>query len=216
MAKIQTLQMTALQTLVAGLSRDKGARHQFVVNQTAQIVALALCTQPPKGVGDPADHAKLASTFRAAKLERYALHCAAIKAALSGAMRSVSEWEQAQQDAVTLVELAFGALAPKVRTKAEKTKAEEAKAAKVEAAKVEAAKAVQAAKDMHAAELADAFAKGEASGKAAPAMLDAQGVIDAIRAGAFTPDDVAAIHRASAPVVDVVDVTARPPLALAA
>lgn len=175
------LAQTALQTLAAGIGKDKTERHAFIVNQCAVIIALALCKAPPKGQGNPADHAKLAGTFAAAKMTNYAEHCAAFPQALKGRMRSVQDWAQAQDEGIKIAVAAFSGCAPKTYT-AEQIKAREDKreAAKLERAKQDKADA-KAAKELHAAELAQA----EQHGRESVAVTESM-VVDMVRAGSLS------------------------------
>lgn len=218
-ASFPSLRLSALGTLNAGLSDSKADRHQFIVSQCAVIVALALCGAPPRGVGNPADHARLPDVFKAAKLDNYADACASVRQTLKGAMRSVPAWDEACSMGETIAETAFATLAPKVRTQEQ----QDASAAKKAAKKVETEKQAKldakAEKQARAEDLAHEYTRGQQSAVISGAM-----VADAIRAGAFTAADLALIgaaltvrtaKRATAPA-DVQDVPAREVLSLPA
>lgn len=130
-AKTVSRILTAYQSLSMALSSDKGDRHGFIVAHVATIVALALCKAPPAGLGNPADHAKLAEMFTAVGKDAYAKHCAALKPAMREVgMRSIESWDDAYSMGETIACAAFGALAPRRYTADELAARDAKKAAK--------------------------------------------------------------------------------------
>lgn len=204
--------MTALQTLQAGIGKDKVQKHVLIVGQVATIVALALCRTPPAGLGDPADHAKLYATFNDAGLKNYAQHSNAVKVALKGRGRSCASWDAAYEEGMSIVLAAYAGCAPKEYTKAELKAREEKRATKkVEKAKADkeaAEAAAEAAKQAQADMRQQAYDEGRAN-----AVITAQAVADLIRSGGFDAEGLRAIAAAlkAAPV----DVAAREVLAIA-
>lgn len=200
--------MSALQTLQAGIGKDKVQKHVFIVGQVATIVALALCHEAPKGMGNPADHAKLYATFNDAGLTNYAQHSNAVKVALKGRGRSCASWDAAYEEGMVIVLAAYAGCAPKEYTKAELKAREEKRATK----KAEKAKADKAAAEA-AAEAAKAARQAVYDEGRANAVITAQAVADLIRAGNFDAEGLRAIAAAlkAAPV----DVAAREVLAIA-
>lgn len=199
--------VTALQALRAIIGADKVGRHDAIVVQVATIAALALADQPPKGLGNPADHAKVAQCFTEANMPRYAQACIGFTTALRvKGFRSLS-WEDAQTEGLAMADAMLADLRPRVLSKAE-AKAKEAKAAarkatKVEEAKAEAAAAQAKADEAKAAELRAAYERGQSE----PRPITAENVADLIRAGAFDTQGLQVIAAAlkGAPV----DVPAR-------
>lgn len=185
--------MTALETLRGALSNDKGLRHVLIVSEVAKVVALAVCQQPPKGVGNPADHAKLVALFTDAKLTKYAEHSAGVKAAIKGqGQRSISSWDEALEFGTSTAMAAYDACAPLVVSK-DAQAARDAKKAEGKAAReLKAKEEEKAASDLRAAEVSDAYAKGVRAG------LSAQAVADAIRANQFSAADLKVIRAALA------------------
>lgn len=190
---------TALATLRTLTGADKVGRHDAIVQCVATIAALALAVQPPKGLGNPADHSKVCKVFAEAKMTRYADATVGLSVALKRkGFRSVAAWDDALMEGQALADALLCDLRPKVYTKAElaerEAKAAERKAAKVKEAKEEEAKAKEAAKAAEAKVRAEAFAEGQAS---APVITGAM-VADLIRAGQFTAEDLATIAEAIA------------------
>jgi flagellar biosynthesis GTPase FlhF len=191
--------MSALQAVKGLMGTDKVAQFDTLIAQTAIIGALALCTQPPKGYGNPADHAQLSKVFAEAKKDKLADHAKGYSTALRvRGFRSIADWAEACEEAYALAEEVFAPCAPKVKTKAEQAAAEARKAEKSKAAEQAKAEEERKAAELKAAELADAFRAGQA---AAPS-LTAETVADCIRAGAFTAEGLALIRAAleAAPV----------------
>jgi hypothetical protein len=187
----EALNMTALETLRGGLVRNSAERHQFIVTHCATVAALALSTQAPKGLGNPADHIKLVQVFTDAKLPRYAEHARIISPTLKRkGFRTCATWDQALEEGTAIVATALAGCAPKVKTAADLQAAEERKAARaVQRAAAEKA-AEEAASKLRAEELRAEYAKGQA------AALSAATIVQAIRAGAFTPAELDAIREA--------------------
>lgn len=195
--------LTALQSLVAIVGVRAGtetakqsakvARHTAIVNATALVVALHLCNQPPKGMGNPADAGKLVSTFQHAGLKNYAEHATAIRAALATPDfkgRSIAEWDDAVEAAEILCADALSGCAPKQYTSAElKAKAEKREEKKAER---EAANKANAEKD--------AAAAAERAISEAQKRLTGQIVADLIRVGAFDDAGLNAIMDALAAI----------------
>lgn len=188
----QSVNLTAIQTLKNGLSRDKHDRHAFIVAQVSTILALALCKAPPRGHGNPADWKSLPETFKTAGLKNYGEHCAAFPQFLKETgQRSVDDWETAYSMATDVTVTAFGPCAPRTLTAEESAK----RAEKREAKKTEKAKAEkQAAADQRAqvkAERQQAFDEGRAS-----VVVTAQAVADMVAANLFSDDDIEIIGKA--------------------
>lgn len=188
----QAVNLTAIQTLKNGLSRDKHDRHAFIVAQVSTIIALALCKTPPKGHGNPADWKNLPETFKAAGLKAYSEHCAAFPQFLKETgQRSVNEWDTAYALATDATVTAFGPCAPRTLTAEESAK----RAEKREAKKAEKAKAEkQAAADQRAqvkAERQQAYDEGRAS-----VVVTAQAVADMVTSGVFSDADIEVIGKA--------------------
>ena len=188
----QSVNLTAIQTLKNGLSRDKHDRHAFIVAQVSTILALALCKAPPKGYGNPADWKSLPETFKGAGLKNYGEHCAAFPQFLKETgQRSVPEWEAAYTLATNAVVTALGPCAPRTLTPEESAK----RAEKREAKKAEKAKAEeQAAADQRAqvkAERQQAYEEGRAS-----VIVTAQVVVDMVTSGIFSDADIETIGKA--------------------
>lgn len=188
----QAVNLTAIQTLQNGLSRDKHDRHAFIVAQVATIIALALCKTPPKGHGNPADWKNLPETFKAAGLKAYSEHCAAFPQFLKETgQRSVNEWDTAYAMATNATVTAFGPCAPRTLTAEESAKRTE----KREAKKAEKAKAEKAQAEEHRAQVKaerqQAFEEGRAS-----VVVTAQAVADMVTSGMFSEDEVQTIGAA--------------------
>lgn len=187
--------MTALETLTAAIGKDKHARHALIVSKVGDILALALCKAPPKGIGSPADWKALADRFTAAKLTRYADAAAGFIPALKGKTRSVEAWEDAQATGLTLAENAFADCAPRSLSDEEQAKRTEKRAAKL-AERTKTAKALEREeRDMRRAELAQEYERGRAAAQAVP-VLTADMVADMVRAGAFGAEGAAIIRAA--------------------
>lgn len=209
-ASVQGDAIGALWTLIGG---DKAAIHAAIVGHVGTIIALALCKAPPKGIGNPADHAKLPELFEASKGgKRYAPYCAAFPQALKGRTRSIEAWEEAQERGAEIACAAFGELAPKTYTVEQMAEREAKRAEKKAEREKEAKKAEREAKALQREELAAEFARGAASVQAP--ILTAQMVADMIRAGAFDADGLAVI-RAALPIGATVETVQTAPLALA-
>lgn len=186
---------TAIASLSAIVGVDKVARHDLIVEHVGTILALALAATPAKGYGNPADHAKVAQVFTAAKMTRYAEACVGLKAALQAkGFRSIPEWDDALLEGFAMADSMLADLRPKTYTKAQLKEREEAaakrKVAKEQERKDEAAKAEQAQKDAIAA----AYAKGQA--EAQPPVITAEMIADMVRAGQFNADGLRLIAEA--------------------
>lgn len=199
--------LTTLQSLASGLSKDKHDKHAFIVSHVTLIIALALCKAPPKGLGNPADHAKLADTFAAAKLTSYAQHCAAFPQAFKETrMRSVDAWDKAQELAADIVVTAFAGCAPRsysaeeLAAKAEKKLA--AKAAKLAADKLAEREAKDEAKEERQRIHSDGFAEGRDS-----VVVTGTMIAELILSGHFGAADLAMIAQALPDVIELTEVT---------
>lgn len=188
---------TALQTLRAITGADKIGRHDAIVVQVGIIAALALATQPPKGLGNPGDHSKVAQCFADAKLTRYAEACVGLSVALKRKGFRSMDWDAAQLEGFALADGILCELRPKVYTKAQEAERAAAKEAKAKEREASAKADEQAKLVAQAAELSKVREAGIAQGKAeAVASLTASMVADMIRAGAFDADGLALIRAA--------------------
>jgi len=188
----QAVNLSAIETLKTGLSKDKADKHAFIVAQVATVIALALCKAPPKGYGNPADWKTLPDVFAGAGLKAYAEHCAAFPQYLKAqGQRSVAEWVDAYALAADAVVAAFTGCAPRTLTPEQLAERESKKAAK-KAEKEKAEKAAAAElKAQHKADRAQAFEEGRAS-----VVVTAQAVADMVTSGIFSDADVETIGAA--------------------
>lgn len=194
---------TALASLRVLAGADRIGRHDAIVQCVATIIALALAVQPPKGLGNPADHSKVSKVFAEGKMTRYAEATCGLSIALKKkGFRAIAEWDDALLEGAAMADALLCDLRPKVYTKAEQAerdaKAAERKAAKAKETKEEEAKADEAAKAAAAKVRADAFAEGQAAAKAEMPVITGAMVADLIRAGQFTAEDLSAIAEALA------------------
>jgi hypothetical protein len=214
MGEALSTQGTALQTLRAIVGADKVARHDAIVVQVGLICALALASAPPKGMGNPADHTKVAATFTDGKMPRYAEACVGLSVALKVKGFRSLDWEDAQLEGFAMADGMLSELRPKVKTKVEAKAAEERKAAKAKAREAEAKADAAKAAELKAAELAQEFDKGRAQGRAE--VMTAETVAAAIRLGQFNAEGLALIADALKRAPVDAEARAVAPLALTA
>ena len=198
--------LTALESLKNGLSRDKADRHAFIVSHTATVIALAMVHTAPKGIGNPADWAKLPAMFEASGLKGYADHCAAFKQALKGRARKVADWSTAQEEAADVVLAAFAPLAPRTLTPEQVAKREADKAAK-KAEREKGAKAAEKAAKVAQAEGLKAARQAAFDEGRASVVITATDIATMLRAGSFSAADIATIRAAMPDVTTVAAVT---------
>jgi hypothetical protein len=190
---------TALAQLRIATGADRIGRHDYFTQLCGTIAALALCQQPPKGIGNAADHTKVAAVFTDAKMPRYAEALVGLSVALKRkGFRSIPEWDDALLEGFALVDGMLCHLRPKAQTPEALKAAEERKAQKA----AERAAEEKAAEEKAAEEQKAALVAAEAKGfeRATVEATKAESIVALIKTGQFSDAELALISEAIASV----------------